>query len=186
MHKPFTRLLLLLLSVTALCACRRPTAASDRPVLTVSIEPLRYVVEAIAGNKYEVHTLMPQGASPETYEPTPRQMMELNDCEIVFRTGTLGFEQSKLPQMASAVPDLRMVSLAQGITPLRDNTHSHGAEGESIDPHAWLSPQCLLVMAQNAANALCQADSANAPTTSSASKPLSSKWTSSMPNCAAA
>ena len=163
MHKPFTRLLLLLLSVTALCACRRPTADSDRPVLTVSIEPLRYVVEAIAGNKYEVHTLMPQGASPETYEPTPRQMMDLNDCQIVFRTGTSGFEQSKLPQIARAVPDLCMVSLAQGITPLRDNTHSHGTEGESIDPHAWLSPQCLLVMAQNAANALCQADSANAP-----------------------
>lgn len=98
MHKPFTRLLLLLLSVTALCACCRPTADSDRPVLTVSIEPLRYVVEAIAGNKYEVHTLMPQGASPETYELTPRQMMDLNDCQIVFRTGTLGFEQSKLPK----------------------------------------------------------------------------------------
>ena len=43
----------------------------NRPIITVSIEPLRYVVEAVAGDKYQVKTLMPQGASPETYEPTP-------------------------------------------------------------------------------------------------------------------
>ena len=28
----------------------------NRPIITVSIEPLRYVVEAVAGDKYQVKT----------------------------------------------------------------------------------------------------------------------------------
>ena len=65
-----TLLLGLLLAFTA-SSCKRPTATQGRMAVSVSIEPLRYVVEAIGGDKVEAHTIMPQGASPETYEPTP-------------------------------------------------------------------------------------------------------------------
>lgn len=136
----------------------------NRPVITVTIEPLRYVTEAVAGDKFRVKTLMPQGASPETYEPTPRQMMELNGSELVFRTGTLGFEQTRLPQMTAEVPDLKMVNLGKGIVTLNDESHTHGPEDEfgGQDPHVWMSPDNLQMMARNVCNALCETDSVNA------------------------
>lgn len=154
--------LLLLCSALSFSACTHRQKSNERPILTVSIEPLRYVVEAIAGDRYKVQTIMPQGASPETYEPTPRQMMELTESRAVFRTGPLGFEQTKLPQMVQGVNGASLVDLGQGITPIEDHDHDHGT-GESIDPHLWMSPANLKAMAQNAYRELCRIDSAGAP-----------------------
>lgn len=165
MHKFFIQPIIgCLCTLFVLCVCIgcNHRQQDDRPVLTVSIEPLRYVVEAVAGDKYRVAVLMPQGASPETYEPTPRQMMELGKSELLFRVGTLGFEQTRLPQMVQTAPHTRMIDLAQGITPIID-THHHHADGpdSSIDPHVWMSTQSLCRMAENTCQALCQTDAAN-------------------------
>ena len=48
---------------------------TQRPVITVSIEPLRYITERIAGDGFRIETFVPKGSSPETYEPTPEQMI---------------------------------------------------------------------------------------------------------------
>lgn len=42
-----------------------------KPVITVTIEPLRYFTEAIAGDRFDVVSMVPKGSSPETYDPTP-------------------------------------------------------------------------------------------------------------------
>lgn len=151
-------LLPLLLLLFAACNSR---PEDDRPVLTVSIEPLRFIVESVAGDKYRVVTLMPQGASPETYEPTPRQMMELNGSKALFRVGTLGFEKTKLPQMAATAPDVRLFDLEKGIIPIMHTGHA-AHEGESQDPHVWMSAENLRIMAENACEALCSIDTVNA------------------------
>lgn len=133
----------------------------NRPIITVSIEPLRYVVEAVAGDKYQVKTLMPQGASPETYEPTPRQMVALGESQLVFRMGSLGFEQTQLPRMMNSLTNVSLIDAAQGV-PLIVSTHHHEGELESGDPHVWLSPQNLIAMARNVAETLSQHDKSNA------------------------
>ena len=150
-----------LLIATAACGKHKPELS--RPVLTVSIEPLRYVVENICGNLYEVRTIMPQGASPETYEPTPRQMMELSDSRLVFRAGSLGFEQTSLPKMLNAAHDAHLVSLEEGITPIADADAHHGSES-GYDPHTWMSTENLRIYARNACEALSRLDSAHADT----------------------
>lgn len=150
--------LLLPILILLLTACtKQPTDL--RPTLTVSIEPLRYVVEAVVGNKFQVVTLMPQGASPETYEPTPKQMMELNESQALFCAGTLGFEHTRLPQMAATVCHTQLVSLSNGIKPIIDHSHQH--HGLSQDPHIWMTAGNLIKMAENTCSTLCNIDSAN-------------------------
>lgn len=149
---------LLILLTVLLCACSGDSP-SDRPVLTVTIEPVRYVVEAIAGNRYAVETLMPKGASPETYEPTPRQMMQLQRSAALFQVGTLGFEQTRLPEMVESMPTLPVISLGDSIKPIVDPHHSHEGHTSSIDPHVWMSPLNLIQMARNAHRTLCRLDS---------------------------
>ena len=57
---------------------RTDNKGTQRPVITVSIEPLRYITERIAGDGFHVETfLYRKAAAPETYEPTPEQMMKL-------------------------------------------------------------------------------------------------------------
>ena len=66
--------------VLLLAACKpggekKADTPDDKPVITVSIEPLRYFTEAIAGDRFDVVSMVPKGSSPETYDPTPAQLM---------------------------------------------------------------------------------------------------------------
>ena len=88
------RYVILMLGTTALVGCGSTPDTVVKPAITVSIEPLRYFTEGVAGDKYTVTTMLPSGASPETYEPTGRQMMELSHSNIYIMVGRLGFEQS--------------------------------------------------------------------------------------------
>lgn len=153
----------LLLVLALFTSCNSSQTSNEAPKLTVSIEPVRYVVEQIAGTHFTAETLMPVGASPETYEPTPGQMMTLDDSEALFRVGTLGFEQSKLPRLLSAIPHLPTFDLGRNVTPLFDHHHQHDGQ-TSIDPHVWMSPENLNSMAAVACRALCRLDSANSQT----------------------
>ena len=89
--KPINILLSLLLLLTmASCGDSRP--ASGRPCVVVSIEPLRYFTQQIAGDRMDVVSLVPEGMSPEMYEPTPQQMVMLSNAKAYFKVGRLGFE----------------------------------------------------------------------------------------------
>ena len=72
-----TRFAILLIISVLLTSCAGELT-DTRPRIAVSIEPLRYFTEQIAGDHYKVTTLMPTGGSPETYEPTPHQIVELS------------------------------------------------------------------------------------------------------------
>ena len=50
---------------------------TEKPVITVTIEPQRYFTEAIAGDKFSVVSMVPKGSSPETYDPIPQQLIAL-------------------------------------------------------------------------------------------------------------
>lgn len=150
----------LLLTQGAFTSCRN-SKNGEAKVLLVSIEPLRYVVEAIAGDKFSVETLMPRGASPETYEPTPRQMRALSGATLVFRAGTLGFERTSLEKMVGQADGLKLVSLSDGISQICENGSSDHSS-DSTDPHIWTSPENLHIMARNVCKALSEVDAANA------------------------
>ena len=53
-----------------------PLDASS-PGVFVSIAPQKYFVRKIGGALVNVSVLVPTGADPHTYEPRPRQMVEL-------------------------------------------------------------------------------------------------------------
>lgn len=150
--------LLLLLSLL-LSSCKKEPEADNRPMLAVTIAPAGFVVEQIAGSDFRVHTLMPVGASPETYEPTPRQMAELKESKILFCIGTLGFEQTRLPRLTANMPDLSIVSLSEGIEPIAASPD--GDASSTADPHVWTSPAELVHMAENVCRALCDTDPDN-------------------------
>lgn len=141
-------------------ACREKTTDHSK-VLLVSIEPLRFVVEAIAGDKFSVQTLMPRGASPETYEPTPRQMQVLSGSRLVFRSGTLGFERTLLEKMAADADGAKIVSLSDGISKIGEDGVP-ATSADNADPHVWTSPRNLSMMAENVCKALSETDTANA------------------------
>lgn len=119
----------------------------DCRTLTVTAEPYRYVVEAVAGEKWNVKTLVPKGGNPETFDPTVGDILALANSKAYFMVGGLGFEDSWKDRISEIHPALRLVDTSQGIS--RD----------SGDPHLWTSPDNMLLIAQNVCDALCEMDS---------------------------
>ena len=91
--------LIYILVLLLLSACANTPQKSDKPILTVTIEPLRYFTKSIAGDDYEVVSMVPKGSSPESYDPTPQQMVALNRSQAYLRIGYIGFEQTWMEKL---------------------------------------------------------------------------------------
>ena len=153
--------LISILTLFILSACGNTTQKSEKPILTVTLEPLRYFTEAIAGDNYEVVSMVPKGNSPESYDPTPQQLVNLSKSQAYFRIGYIGFEQAWMKKLEANCPDMKVYDTSQGIDLLRDKGHWHGDhfhEG-GVEPHVWNSTQNALIIADNIYQALCELDS---------------------------
>ena len=62
-------------------ACSNGNRQSEKATITVTLEPLRYFTEAIAGNHFRVISMVPEGSSPETYDPAPQQLVDLSKSQ---------------------------------------------------------------------------------------------------------
>ncbi len=142
-------------------ACGNPTQTNEKAIITVTIEPLRYFTEAIAGENYQVVSMVPKGSSPESYDPTPQQLVNLSKSQAYFRIGYIGFEQVWMKKLEANCPDMKVYNTSKGIDLIRDKGHWHGDhfhEG-GVEPHIWNSTQNALIIADNIYQALCELDS---------------------------
>jgi zinc transport system substrate-binding protein len=137
--------ILSLLGPSGVCA----TAEGIR--ISVSILPQAYFVERIAGTRALVHVMIPKGASPETYEPTPLQLVALSDSQLYVKVGAPGlpFEEKYLKAALGQNQKIRVVNMSDGMT---------YREG---DPHIWTSPIAVRLAAQNIERALTAYDPAH-------------------------
>ena len=140
---------LFLLTFILLGSCSPKAGKEDKPIVSVSIEPLRFFTENIGGDRITVNSLVPKGSSPETYEPTSRQMEALSHSQLLILVGSLGFEVTWMAKFSSNYPDLLIHDSSEGIRRL-------GADGSKIsDPHTWMSAQNALIIADNIYKSLC-------------------------------
>ena len=153
--------LIYILTLFILSACGNTTQKSEKPILIVTLEPLRYFTEAIAGDNYEVVSMVPKGSSPESYDPTPQQLVNLSKSQAYFRIGYIGFEQAWMKKLEANCPNMEVYNTSKGIDLIRDKGHWHGDhfhEG-GVEPHVWNSTQNALIIADNIYQALCELDS---------------------------
>lgn len=151
------------LFLSVACTSKRQPAAE--PTLTVTLEPLRYFTEVIAGDKFKVVSMVPKGSSPETYDPTPQQLVNLDKSIAYLRIGYIGFEQAWMDKLTANVPHLKVFDTSKGIDPIYEEGHDHeGHHHEGgIEPHIWNSARNASVIANNIYAALSELDSPNEP-----------------------
>lgn len=141
-------------------ACGTPSGQTDRPILTVTIEPLRFFSEAIAGDRFQVTSMVPRGSSPESYDPTPRQLVRLGRSTAYLRIGYIGFEQAWMKKLQANSPHMKVFDTSRGVELIRAEGHWHGDhfhEG-GVEPHIWNSASNAAVIADNVCAALCELD----------------------------
>lgn len=153
--------LIYILTLFILSACGNTTQKSEKPILTVTLEPLRYFTKSIVGDNYEVVSMVPKGSSPESYDPTPQQLVNLSKSQAYFRIGYIGFEQVWMKKLEANCPNMKVYDTSKGIDLIRNKGHWHGDhfhEG-GVEPHVWNSTQNALIIADNIYQALCELDS---------------------------
>ena len=128
--------------------CATGEADSDKKSLTVTVLPQKDITEQIAGDMYEVNVMIPPGASPATYEPTPRQIGKLNQSEAYLKIGHIVFEKAWMDKFKSTAPGLKFFDTSKELDLIEKNGR--------VDPHVWTSPEMVAGMAQNTRDILLQ------------------------------
>ena len=155
-------LLLFGLSATTSCSSGGGQSADDSRRVAVTMEAQRYFAERIGGAHFMIHTVVPPGQSPETFDPTPQEMMAVARSRAYLRIGRIGFEQVWMPTIVEQNPHLRVFDLSKGIRWIDSDhlTHDHHDHGTG-DPHIWNAPATARQIAQNTLLAFCALDTAH-------------------------
>lgn len=152
-----TSLLLISLGVAAalLAACGQRQCG--KPIVTVSLQPQKYMLEQITGDTYEIRCLLSNGGNPETYDPSFTNLMNAEHSVAYLRMGNIGFEDAIVDKIHESNPSLPIYNTSEGIMPVR-GTHGH----DETDPHTWTSIRNARVIARNMCRAMSEVDPANA------------------------
>ena len=172
---------LLLGLLLGLCGCT--PKGKSLPTVSVTMEPQRFFAGRIAGDRYQIHCVVPVGQSPESYDPTPRQMIELSESVAYLQIGYIGFERAWMPAIREQNPNLPLYDLSKGVALIEtaeeeeadedanesaaeadhdhDHHHDHHHHG-GVDPHIWNSIGGARQIALNTRNAFQQIDPAHA------------------------
>jgi zinc transport system substrate-binding protein len=150
----FALIILALILVNHCAAGNNKVEGKKKPVVSVSILPQKFFVEQIAGDFFDINVILPPGSSPEDYEPTPKQIMDVSNSAIFFYIGHLGFEKSWLNNLKEVAPSVSYISCSKGIDLLRDGCEHDSGERvpknltQGTDPHIWTSPENVKIMSR--------------------------------------
>ena len=173
MKKRITAIIILLLFSMVLPGC---TGGSGKPIdqsmqtkadkgrmkIYASFYPMYFLASEIAGDKAEVITMVPAGAEPHDWEPTPKMIIELNKADMLVYNGAEMevWIDNILPNIDS--DRTKIVDASEGIELLESEEHEdEGHEHGRYDPHIWVSPIRAMQQAQTIYDALVEVDPAN-------------------------
>lgn len=146
---------LLVAIILASCSNLESSKKNEKDSIMVSVLPQKYIVENIVGEHFNVNVMIPPGASPVTYEPTPKQMKELSNSFVYFRIGHIEFEKAWMKNLASVNDEMKIIDLSKTADLIesdhscQDHGHDHGHHHHhGVDPHIWTSPKEVRKQAQ--------------------------------------
>ena len=119
-------------------------AAADLKI-TATIFPLYEFTSAVAGDRADVHLLLPPGADIHAWRPKPGDLLNLSRSDLIVSVGRDLEPWVRDLTAGSIVKNLRVFEAARGLPLIRadhdHDDHGHGHDhghGERYDPHVWL------------------------------------------------
>ena len=179
------KLLPLLLSICLLltaCAQAAPKQESGRLKIVTTVFPAYDFARVAAGELADVELLLPPGTESHSYEPTPADILAVQDCDLFIYLG--GESDTWVETILSAVEprgeQLRMIDcvplleeeMVEGMQAEIGHDHEHGhdeeehhdhGEGEvtGLDEHVWTDPANAAAITRIIGERLAGLDGAN-------------------------
>jgi len=145
--------LIFIILLTSACASLASTPDPKAgPVVLTSTTFLADMARNVAGARVQVDSLLPVGADPHGYQPTPSDVAKISKSTVLIVNG-LGYEQFMITLLQNAGGQRNVVEATAGLSPRKDAGLEQG-----IDPHMWLDPNLVIVYVENIRDALVKAD----------------------------
>lgn len=146
--------------------CIQPKTHNDsRLKVAVTVLPQAEIAREIGGERVCVTVVVPPGVEPHTYEPATGQLLELARSDMYLRIGPglLPFEDNLLERVRELNPNIRIVDTSAGVPLIHGDDPGAGDGSEDsdhhgTDPHIWLAPSNLRIMAANIEAGLSMGD----------------------------
>ena len=162
--------LLLSLFVCALFAGGKKDGAANngKPDVVAANFPAYDFARQIAGDTINLYMLLPPGAESHSFEPTPRDIIRIQNSSLFIYTGgesdawvdrileSMDASKMHIVRMMDAV-DVVEEEIVEGM-----EEEEEEEEGAAYDEHIWTSPKNAIRIMRGIANVLCEIDSANA------------------------
>jgi len=146
MQRFFTLWILLIFTISACGGNASPSRTVDTVVLTTTTF-LADITRNIAGDRVTVESLLPIGADPHSYQPTPRDLARIADSKLLIVNG-VEYEQFFGALLENAGDERETVEASAGL-PIRS---------EEPDPHLWLDPNFVITYVENIREGLTHLD----------------------------
>lgn len=186
MKKRISFFVLILLSIMTLCGCQKEsskekqfanksstraqsTNETKKETLTIvaTLFPQYDFAKQIAKDKANVVLLLPPGMESHSYEPTPGDIITIENSDLFLYTGD-DMEPWASGIAQNAQTKTMVVNLSDGIKLAKESDEHHEEEHHkeeehhhNYNPHIWTSPVLAMKMADHIKEALMKADPDN-------------------------
>lgn len=179
MKRFFAFLLIICLSLS-LCACGKGSIDNGGAGLEIvtTVFPAYDFACRIAGDKAKVTLLVPPGSETHSFEPTPKDVITLQSCDLLVCNGGESEQwlEALLEGQEGEIPCLRMLDCVETVTEEikegmqvtghdhdhehEEHDHEHEEHGEP-DEHEWTSPANAILICRRICARLCEIDPEN-------------------------
>ena len=165
--KKLGTLLVLFLSIIGLAACasgKKDAASTNQKLKVVATNSIiADITKNIAGDKIDLHSIVPVGQDPHEYEPLPEDVKKTSQADLIFYNG-INLETggnawfTKLVENAKKTENKDYFAVSEGVDVIYlEGQNEKGKE----DPHAWLNLENGMIYAKNIAKQLIAKDPSN-------------------------
>lgn len=146
-------------------------ATAELSVVTTVFPPYDFAKE-VAGEYAQITQLLPAGAESHTFEPTPRDIIMIQNCDLFIYAG--GESDTWIEEILDAVDtkQVHFLSMMDCVEAVEEETvegmqEEAGHVGEDakeseLDEHVWTAPSNAILITEKIAEALSEIDSAHA------------------------
>jgi ABC-type Zn uptake system ZnuABC Zn-binding protein ZnuA len=167
MYRSIVFLTLFALAITG-CKPASSSPEADSAILT-STTFLADITRNIAGDRITVEALLPVGADPHAYQPTPQDAAKIAESRLLIVNG-VEYEHFLESLLENAGGERIVVTASEGLEPRHMEEHEeeeeHAEEEEADeehgheagDPHMWLDPNLVVTYVGNIRDGLIEFD----------------------------
>lgn len=134
--------------------------SNDKLKIVTTIFPYYDFVRNITADKAEIKLLLSPGSEPHSYEPSPSDIVAIENCDVFIYNG--GESDEWVDGVLDSIEnrDMAVLKMMDYVDALNEQTPEH-TEGDELDEHIWTSLRNAQSLVSAITEAICTADAEN-------------------------